>query len=252
MQHRFCPIKLFLLRKSKKDEPIICYTGLLMERKKLPESDDELENLFVYNIDSIKGVPLVLSAIIEGNEARYFGDSLNEENENVYTETIVYNHRPYVVYFAKYNIPNDSELLLDWGRVSRHAYSNYVYDLKDNESRNFMYFQDHVDKLPLNWPKDVIFNSGLNWSPDPKKYPNRVLEMGPHYAVLKKVKRNFIMPFIEIEQITCQGHPCYNHNGVFATEDIPLGTYLGTYAGVVVIGENSTTDFDNKKTKKMK
>jgi len=67
---------------------------------------------------------------------------------------------------------------------------------------------------------------------------------------LKKIKRNFIMPFIEIEKITCKGHPCCNHNGVFATEDIPLGTYLGTYAGVVVIGENSTTDFDNKKTKK--
>jgi len=206
--------------------------------------------LFVYNIDSIQGVPLVLNAIIEGNEARYFGDSMNEKNANVYTETIVYNHRPYVVYFAKKSIPKDTELLMDWGDTSRSAYSDYIVDLKDNESKNYVYFQDHFDKLPNNWPKDVIFNSGLNWSPDPFKYPNRVLDMGQHYGLLKKDKRNFVMPYIEIEKIKQRGHPCYQHYGVFATQDIPLGTYLGTYAGAVVIGENNSTDINSKKTQK--
>ena len=90
---------------------------------------------------------------------------------------------------------------------------------------------------PDGWPREVQYCNQLQWNEVPPEYQFLRMRISDESSVRRRKR-------LKIVKIKNKKHPCYGEAGLFAGEDIEVGTPLLDYAGKVsvVVGEESDTN----------
>jgi len=90
---------------------------------------------------------------------------------------------------------------------------------------------------PDGWPREIQYCNQLQWNEVPPEYQFLRMRISDESSVRRRKR-------LKIIKIKNKKHPCYGEEGLFAGEDIEVGTPLLDYAGKVsvVVGEESDTN----------
>ncbi|KIW05655.1 uncharacterized protein PV09_03521 [Verruconis gallopava] len=101
------------------------------------------------------------------------------------------------------------------------------------------------DAQPKGWPQDVQYLSAPSYAQQMSKQTFMALHTKPNNAETIAMV-NGPSSNVEIRTIAVSTHPAYGQHGLFARKDLPPGSFILFYVGVVHTEEDSdcTSDYD--------